>query len=178
MKSFIIALAYFLITFEATAQKVKDTIFWSPCYKLNWMDFKGKLESSADFDAISSIGFDYDINEQIADKIKDVSVFNFFNRAESKVKGDFDSTLLQHEQGHFNISELFTRKLFKEFKKQILVKNGLTLSETEVIYLTIKKQYDAVKILYDYETDYSRNIFAQQNWTIKIDKELTETKPK
>jgi hypothetical protein len=173
MKTIIIIFCYFFVSSQiiAQVQNSNDTIYWSPCYKLKWEDFKGKLDSASEFDAISSITIDYNITQQTLGKITSVKVFCFFNKIKSKIKS-YDSTLLNHEQVHFNIAELFTRKLRKEFQNKFQNKNALSLNEAESIYSAIKKDYDEMNILYDNETDYSKNKVLQKKWTQKISKEL------
>ncbi len=174
MKILIISFYCFFVSFQTIAQvqSNQDTIYWSPCYKLKWEDFKVTLDSSSEFDAISSITIDYDITQQALGKISGLKIFCFFNKAKSQTKSN-DSALLIHEQIHFNIAELFTRKLRKEFEENFKNKNTLSLKEAESIYLEIKKGYDEMNIQYDKETDYSKNTIAQKKWNQKIAKELS-----
>ncbi len=174
MKRSIITLFCFFIILTTSAQSKQDTIFWNPCYKLKWDDFKGELETNSEFDAISGIGIDYEIKNQAEGKITEVRVFCYFNKTKSLVKEKIDSLLLKHEQGHFDIAELFTRKLRKEFEKRFQNDIALTLDETESVYTILEQEYKAMDNLYDKETDYSRNDISQKQWTQKIAKELAE----
>jgi predicted secreted Zn-dependent protease len=74
---------------------------------------------------------------------------------------------LLHEQGHFDITEVYARKLHaalheykfnsKTFKKDI-----------SDIYNNIVMQKEAVQQAYDDETSHSRNRRRQQQWLGKI----------
>jgi transcriptional regulator with XRE-family HTH domain len=172
MKILITSLFCFFVSFQTIAQMQSntDTIYWSPCYKLKFEDFKLSLDSSSDFDAISNITIDYDITQQAGGKITAIKVFCFFNKSKSKTKG-LDSSLLIHEQTHFDIAELYSRKLKKIFSQYLLKKN-LSLEEAQAIYSQIKNDYKKISEQYDLETDYSKNIEAQLQWNKKIRDDL------
>ncbi|WP_394773837.1 hypothetical protein [Flavobacterium sp.] len=165
-------------TFQTIAQTKSntDTIYWSPCYKLKFEDFKQTLDSLSDFDAISSITIDYDITQQNLGRITAVKVFCFFNRSNSKTKG-MDSSLLIHEQIHFDIAELYSRKLREIFSQNLKLKKTLSLQEAQAIYSKIKKNYKKISEQYDFETDFSKDIEDQLQWNKKIRADLLTLSP-
>src|SRR5690242_9054287 len=89
----------------------QDTIHWRPTYQLKWNDFKAAPDKSAPFAAQTDCSISYAYTFQ--NNVFSVSVISYFNRNRSwaKNKTTSDSSLLKHEQGHFNINELFARKM-------------------------------------------------------------------
>jgi predicted secreted Zn-dependent protease len=82
--------------------------------------------------------------------------------------------ILAHEQGHFDISQLFTRKLYKELKAYKFRPETVD-RDVQAIYQRITQEQAAYQNLYDKETNYSRNAAGQESWLQRIEKELTET---
>ena len=82
--------------------------------------------------------------------------------------------MLNHEQFHFLIGELFARKL----KKKILsVPKNIFFNDRTQFEVVYKENYEANLLYqkkYDEETFYSVDKKAQINWEIKIIKELKE----
>lgn len=176
MKNILIA-ACIIFSLSGNAQTT-DTINWRLNYKLKWDDFKGKLDSNSTFAAVSSIIMDYDI---IGTKknITGVTVKCIFDRNDSQLNYSNinkilrDSTLLAHEQTHFDIAELFARRLRKNFKDIFDKKRTSTFEETQKVYNNLLNTYDSINRIYDTETNFSKNKVAQKKWTKKINNELS-----
>jgi predicted secreted Zn-dependent protease len=82
--------------------------------------------------------------------------------------------ILAHEQGHFDITEIFARKLNEalqnyEFNKKTFRK------DINDIYQAIVKQKEEYQKMYDGETDHSRNKKIQYEWLEKIQELLAVT---
>lgn len=80
---------------------------------------------------------------------------------------------LQHEQGHFDITEIYSRKLRKKlsdytFKKKSLKANFMKFYNGNAALL------DAEHDLYDKETDHHRIEEKQKEWDKKIAEQLKE----
>jgi hypothetical protein len=112
MKIFIMALSLFIFSTYTFAQ-LHDTIQWSTSYKLKWEDFQGKSDSSSKYGAISRPGIKYHLSAN-ADSFN-VKVLCFFIKSKSWSKYKNSYPLLMHEQLHFDIAELFARKLRKTY---------------------------------------------------------------
>jgi hypothetical protein len=164
-KLIIFALLFIGITANSFAQ---DTITWRSDYKLKWDDFKGKPDSSSQFGAISYCTIKYllsTVNNSYSYK-----VFCFFNKSISWTKG-FDSIGLKHEQGHFDIAELFARRLKKKFREYKA--NIATIKQDfKILFEENNKERDKMDNLYDKETNFSRNKPKQAYWNKKILAEL------
>jgi hypothetical protein len=92
----------------------QDVIAWDSATKLTWADFAGTADRSSPYNAVTISGILFKINPN-SDGYSD-SIIAVFYRAESWVKGRSESALI-HEQGHFDISEIFARKLRKRLRE-------------------------------------------------------------
>ncbi|HWK02981.1 MAG TPA: DUF922 domain-containing protein [Puia sp.] len=146
----------------------QDTIYWRPDYRLEWKDFKGKIDATKKYGALSYTGILYKASYGINGLT--FKVVSYFNRKESWVK--LRSNIgLKHEQGHFNITELFTRKLTQTLEN-FVVNPSTATQDLKAIYLKIYNEKNKMQSLYDKETDFSRNIQMQEFWDKKIQQEL------
>src|SRR5690606_15269872 len=76
-----------------------------------------------------------------------------------------DNTLA-HEQLHFDISELFARKMRDRLEDTTF--SGDVKAEVRKIYRDILAELKAFQARYDRETDYSRNRGKQGEWNLRI----------
>lgn len=151
----------------------QDTIHWRPDYKLKWEDFKGKPDSSSQFGAISYPGIKYSLSAN--EDSFNVKVICFFIKSRSWSKLKSSDTLLMHEQVHFDIAELFARRLRKAFAEYKF--NYPTVGkDIDNLFLLNKQERAKMDTLYDKETDFSRNRKQQLLWNKKIKTELDKLK--
>ena len=84
--------------------------------------------------------------------------------------------ILAHEQGHFNITEIYARQLNKALLEYQL--NPKTFKrDINAIYNIIVQQKETAQEAYDNESDHSRNKRIQQEWSDRIQKMLQDTGP-
>ena len=80
---------------------------------------------------------------------------------------------MSHEQGHFDITEIFARKMAKAMDDYKF--NPRTFrADLDTIYQQIMKEKEEYQERYDHETDYSRDKKMQAEWLKKIAEELEE----
>ena len=184
MKYLLLILPLFLLGFyqpsENRALKQdasdNDTIVYKPGIKVNWNDFKGEPQNRGARVAMTYSGFAFSFHsDEYNFKLK-INVYMI--RSKSWTKTD-DSFVLQHERGHFDITEISARKFWKILKAKHLdhVKN----SEAKKKYLAIKELYHTIaneseemQDQYDKETNHSIIKEEQIKWTAKINKQLEE----
>jgi hypothetical protein len=147
-----------------------DYIAWSD-QKLTWEDFL--CEPKKGTDAVASTSTSLGIAYQIENGGLTYDITCNFSKTKSwgLLKTDY---ILAHEQGHFDITEIFARKLNEalqdyEFNRKTFKKD---ISE---IYQAIVKQKEEFQKDYDGETDHSRNRKLQYEWLEKIQLLLDNT---
>jgi len=151
----------------------ENRIYWNKNFTLVWEDFKGDPTQSKETSAaLSNIALPYGF-ETYSDGKVIISIYTCFLKNTSWVKDRFkNKVLLQHEQLHFDIAELFRRKIVKE-----LSETDLNIKNTEVVLKSIMNkiwggEYKKMQELYDAETNFSRIIRGQIEWNNKIALEL------
>lgn len=163
MKKILLIIVFFVQ--QAKAQTV-DTINWRASYKLKWSDFKRNPDSNSTNAAMTSTTISYRIIKK--DTILDVIVTCAFNKPWSWNKYKNNQDVLKHEQGHFDISELFARKFREAVRKKKFKENsGIIVLYSEM--MDEKKKYNN---LYDNETSYDGKKQAQ--WNKKILAEINK----
>ena len=81
--------------------------------------------------------------------------------------------ILMHEQGHFDIAEIFARKLNKKMSEYKFNKNSFK-EDLKEIYQSIAIEKDAFQNQYDEETNHSIKKEKQAEWLKKISDQLKE----
>jgi hypothetical protein len=154
-------------------QNETNIVSWNENRPLTWNDFKGKPEPR--FAAATT---SYDILKSVTKLDKNTAqveleaVF-FKNSSWKKVKW-INEEVLQHEQKHFDIAELFARKLRKKISA-LTFKNFEDLeSKLTALYEVNDKEMDQYQDLYDEETDGSMNGEQQRAWQKKILAEIKQ----
>jgi predicted secreted Zn-dependent protease len=165
-----ILLSFFLCLSATTVPPLDDHLInWKQGRKLQWSDFQGKPDVSSENAALTSthINFQYTIGE------KDFSfqVSCQFNKHQSWVRVK-DQSILAHEQAHFDLAELYSRKL-KWALQHYKFRAGEAEKDLDSIYENIMAEHHAAQTYYDQETDHSRNRDQQLSWQKKIQADLT-----
>jgi hypothetical protein len=171
MRSILILTFVFAATMNFAQNK--NEILWTEGKPLTWHDFQGKPEPR--FAAASTV---YDIILHIAGNMdKKVIVYVnsiFFKEKSWKKKNWINDEVLAHEQKHFDIVELFARKLRKTLSELKGLKKEEVEAKVYALYDVNDKAMDVYQDLYDEETDGSMNGEKQREWQKKILKEIAE----
>jgi hypothetical protein len=143
---------------------------WSSSRKLTWNDYNAPpdLGSGAAASTTTYLGIEYNFtNNNFSFKITS----NFSkDRSWGLHKTDY---ILSHEQGHFDIAELFARKLNKAMNAYVFNKNTFQ-QDLKKIYESVLKEKEKMQNEYDDETNHSIKKGKQAEWLVKIAKELDE----
>ena len=162
----------FALSFFVFAQKDDDYINWQENRKLTWEDFKAppvKMGSTAAL-TTTHLGFSYSVvNSKVT---YDIDCRFEKNRSWGLVKNDW---ILKHEQGHFDIAEIFARKLKKAISDYTFNKSTFK-TDLDAIYRSVMDAKDKFQQQYDDETNYSINKTKQEEWLKKIETELKQHK--
>lgn len=146
---------------------------WQEHTRLSWDDFKGEVNTTHDESAAAtccSIGFKTDI--PASGGKPEIIVYNTFYADRSWVRPDARiQSILDHEQGHFDLCEVYTRKLKGRMKNFDIGMPGVK-QELMNIYAQVSKEYEARQQCYEEETVHGTNIAAQRRWQDMIAREL------
>ncbi len=168
--TFIFILAFGEMTFPQ-AGKCKGCIEWQEERALKWSDFKGRPNRLSGNEAVTDSGIA--ISLECNGRYSEVKVESFFDPKGSWTKDHASDYLLAHEQLHFDITELFARKLRKQL--QSLGNDCKRLnSHVEQFYNKNYKAYVRYQAAYDRESNHSINRKEQQRWQKKVNAELAE----
>ncbi len=87
-------------------------------------------------------------------------------------KEERNNLLLQHEQIHFDIAELYRRKVVKKVLETTFDKHNYKEKLDEIIDKVWLKEYQEMQARYDEETNYSKIIKEQIEWNKYVDQQL------
>ena len=189
MKNQILKNIFFLICFISLMNFsfVKDEfILWQENKKLKIQDFKAdnkdtiKVNRQQFLGAISAIRIEYSSFQRNKNSVPDFSIKTYFDPNESwmLLKNDY---VLQHEQIHFDLTELYARKMRKSIEslRQKNVTN-ISIYRKKIQHWNVMKekasnQFDADN--QDYYIKIGQKILFQKNpkqeaWKKKVDREL------
>lgn len=166
------------LTSERNLRKFEQTeteIEWSSHRKLKWEDFKGKPDTinfpNSNAVTISSIHFKGNTPNLFANG--SLSVTAMFNQFGSWVlSGKESDYLLKHEQLHFDITEIYARKI-----RKVLSEVALKPLEEEKVWDTLRKikyAYENRQKLYDSVTRHGINKETQGEWKAIVKSELKD----
>jgi Bacterial protein of unknown function (DUF922) len=151
-------------------EKDEELIDWKASRQLTWNDYKGRPDPGSDAAASTTtyLGIEYKMDEKgFTYKIQcRFSITSSWGKS----KTDF---ILKHEQGHFDIAEIFARKLNKKMGEYQFNKTTYK-NDLKTIYDGITTEKEMFQDLYDSETDHSRKKEKQVEWLKKIEQMLNE----
>jgi hypothetical protein len=160
------------VHFNSTNLELKnDTIVWSNKYRLVWDDFKGKIPENIPSHVKAQTQSGIYVEEiRVKGKVPKYKIEAYFLKMISWTKVN-DENILLHEQLHFDISELYARKLKKSFD---------SLKAKNVVDRNVYKEFynsNFIK-LNDYQDQYDKEVYfddvAQEEWINKIAFELQD----
>jgi hypothetical protein len=172
LKYCLLLLIICLPIFSFAQEKDEELIDWKPTRLLTWSDYKAKPDpgSGAAASTTTYLGIEYNINE----KGFSYKIQCRFSRTRSW--GDSKTEwILKHEQGHFDIAEIFARMLHKRMSEYKFDKATFR-QDLGDIYNKIAGEKEKFQDQYDNETDHSRKKERQEEWLKKIEKMLDDLK--
>ncbi|WP_240729799.1 DUF922 domain-containing protein [Flavobacterium sp. ASW18X] len=158
-----------LLGFVLSAQDKEAGVPWQSKQKLSWSDFKGKIPKDAAAAATTASGITYNYSANIwYHEVKvTITITAFFYPNQSWYRPELvNERVLQHEQLHFNITELYARKMKLVVERTAFTEN--VKEEIQKIYKDTLKEMKDLQERYDWETSFSRNAEAQQRWNKRI----------
>lgn len=171
MKRILTALLIFILSFNTYSQN-QNSIYWTDSHKLSWDDFKGKAIPNNISAAMtySSITFEIEVENDSAI----ITIENIFDKKQSWVKNSGKTNyILNHEQKHFDISEIYARKLRKKLSEEQFEFSSIQKNISKIVKDNYKEAI-SFQNKYDKETKHSVNIEKQEIWNEKIEDELKD----
>jgi len=147
--------------------------YWDSANSLKWSDFRGKPDSKSKYKASTTCEIVCRMETTESEGL--VTVYCFFNKEESWTKTD-DPYLLNHEQRHFDLYEVYTRKM-RQALMEISKTDARKLAvQVKKIYNKYLRECSKIQDEYDRETHFSINRERQQEWNLQIDTMIKETR--
>lgn len=162
------------VTINAWCQEY-ETIPWDSEQRLSWSDFKATPSNQGRAAAITASGISYQFSTMESNGVYelDYTVHTYFYPNKSWYHPEVcDEVILSHEQLHFDITELFARKMRRLLSETKFTKN--VKSEVRAIYRRINNELADFQNLYDDETNFSRDREKQSQWNKKIEDALKD----
>ncbi|MFT4697845.1 MAG: hypothetical protein ACI9SJ_000976 [Flavobacteriaceae bacterium] len=166
----------FFFLFPSEVDPVKMT--WSDSQKLTWEDFQGKPKLNSGYVATTNSGmsFSYSYSKSGNDIDYDYKVHSYFYPETSwYIPSKVDQHILNHEQTHFDISELHARILRKKIGNTVFSEN--IKSEIEKLYSETEQERVAMQHQFDKESDHSKNRERELQWEAFVQKEIIIHEP-
>lgn len=151
---------------NSTDLSAAQTIYYSKNRKLTWTDFTADPILTGNVGAITMSGFGYKASlKKAGDKGQlNIAVYCYFTKNKSWVKPTAKTGyILQHEQGHFDISYLASQ-LFMQKAKELsgdAISCNKSLPE---LYNSVIAQMHKMQNDYDSQTMNGREEAAQEKW--------------
>jgi hypothetical protein len=157
----------------ASDERYNSFFTWTENKKLTWPDFQGvPIDNAAEVAmATSSVEYSYYTkNKQVFWTV----LAKYYPKLSWSKKSKQSNYILQHEQLHFDITELYARLFRKRLAENI--KSTGDLSKISGISNTIMKEWQEEQDDYDNETNHSMNEKKQAEWNLNLKQRLDALK--
>jgi hypothetical protein len=147
-----------------------NRIVWKENQVLNWDNFKGKAPNSSSLVAETNSGIHFGYT--CSGETMDWNIYAYFDQELSWRKPNASKSILMHEKLHFDISELYARKLRKRLH---LLKHPCSLEKVELqkIFNEVVADHKQRQKKYDLETKHSLDSIRQIQWNSWVEQELS-----
>ncbi|MEP6793091.1 MAG: DUF922 domain-containing protein [Saprospiraceae bacterium] len=174
---FLLSLSFVFCIFTLFAQETAS-IEYSPDVDFNWSIFKGKINphhvatmgKNTAAVTVSSLNYTTQVKGKTA-VVKISALFLPFESWTRYPKLEHPEEALNHEKRHFDICEIYARKL-----RQAIVMNHFSRtkfsSSLESLFNKITSEYRTEQNKYDRETKHSMDTEQQLKWNRSIDAQL------
>ncbi len=170
-----IFLALFFWLSEANADKVISTIYsadkpktddskqitWSSNRKLTWDDFQKEADANDPLHAMASTNIA--VSATCRNNVMTYDVKCQFSPNESWTKNKVSVDLLQHEQLHFDITELYARQLRQKLSQQKSLCNG-DKNKFKAVVNKVFADWQKAQVRYDNESNHGIDDAKQAAW--------------
>jgi len=138
------------LTYSTEYYSKSDKIAWDVNYRLTFDDFRGRggsdtllFKNDMEFKELGKITKAIIVNTKADSKRAEFTINAVMDRSKSWIRYANDTACLKHEQGHFDICEIYARLL----RKKIL--EAKSLSDAKEMYYQVVKDEETEQKLYD-----------------------------
>ncbi len=171
-----LGLIAFFTAIAAYGQSTPRAFTWKQHPGLSWDDFRGRARrNTGEPSAVTDTGFRVQL--ECRESVLDIHVEAEFYGSSSWVKaGRRSAELLRHEQGHFDITELYARKMRKAIREAKIGCEDERRAEAEgkKIFEGIDREWGNEEKRYDVETRDGTDLVRQKEVSGRIGRELGE----
>jgi len=164
--------AFFIFLIGLGIFQTEGYLDWKGGRKLTWADFQATPPVQSAHAALTNSGINLDLKLQ--NREFNVKVYARFNPDKSWKRSDIEKSdyLLAHEQLHFDITELYARKLRKAFLTRSWKENENVNDIFNDLYQSNQDQLWKVQDIYDAETEHSIKKESQAKWSKAVSDSL------
>lgn len=145
-----------------------EIVLWNKSDRLSWSDFQGAPPANSGSAALTSSGVTLEYSANGRSVTYKISCHFDKERSWGRVKNPL---ILAHEQGHFDISEIYARRLYKALM-HYRYRPATAGNDINKIYQSVMQNLQQRQNGYDAQTDHSRNVRTQKEWLVLIEEEL------
>lgn len=174
MRGFFIAFISCLMCLSFSSDHV---LIWKGDRLLKWSDFKKRTGPEELYKAFTYSGIQFEVKGQ--GELVSIRVTPYFDPQKSWVHtAHLDSSLLTHEQGHFDLTALTAAQMNTELQpyrstQSEFVKNNY-MDTVQLLYDRLFDELDKRQQLYDRETVHGTSKGEQLRWNAWIENEMIE----
>lgn len=147
--------------------------------QLNWDDFKGKPDHGSPFFAYTywSVNYAYEAFTIRGDTVKwNVKIILDLTKDSWKKKENLSDSLLNHEQGHFDIGRICASETQRLVNTTVFLRTNNYKEQLQKLVVNTVEKYRKMNAQYDEETDHGKNRTAQLKWDGLFSAELSPKK--
>ena len=153
-----------------------DTIYWSSKAKLKWSDFNfGIPDTCSKYGAAAMTASYIERKSFVSGKLPNYNIKVYFIKSESCAKDTSLLIKISHEQLHFDITELFARKMRRAVER-LRDENISNINVYKSSLTKLSVDANSYQDKYDLETSHGNRDSFQIQWEEKVKKELKELK--
>lgn len=152
----------------------EEKIVWTEDRKLSWADFKGVPDGPHNYVASTNSGVSFSFAYKEINGVSKIDYTirsNFYPNLSWYRPSKVSNYILEHEQLHFDISELCARKLRKALNA--LPRDRDFKGKSEVLYQQNELERRELQEQYDTDSDHSNNKEGEYRWRAYVAEQLT-----
>lgn len=173
MKTILLLLFTLTASVACSQPPAQSLIYWNRERPLRWSDFLGRVPFSGYGKTAALSAVEIKTSARWFRGKPDYKVYVAFQKDNSWTRNDTSELLLKHEQLHFDIGELYARKMRKKLKA--LRSAGNTNSHAYLRALKrLEAQWNKAELQYDRETAHGVDRIKQEKWNRKVAKALCQ----